>query len=225
MQYTGIKSIDDRINEKIEKARSRKYFLPRELEECNKLIPEVEKAVDEHKEALRPWYKTTHYDAGDALGAALKAAWIAARGAAPKAAFYVARNAGREAAWRAAWDAAWDAALKATREAAPHAAWVACDAARDVALDVGWETIRDVKGYENNPFEEVVKIYDMGLYPKGFRLVDGEERFIVDFPLLTRELGCWAEGDGKILYKHKWTEDCKKVKPIKPLRVIEEIFV
>jgi hypothetical protein len=50
----------------------------------------------------------------------------------------------------------------------------------------------------------------MGLYPKGFREVDGIEKFIVDFPLNTYEAGCWAEGDKEILYKHEKYECMKK---------------
>ena len=42
-EYTGIESIDKIIEEKIAKASERKYFVSRELDECNNLIPEVEK--------------------------------------------------------------------------------------------------------------------------------------------------------------------------------------
>jgi hypothetical protein len=52
-------------------------------------------------------------------------------------------------------------------------------------------------------------------------MVDGVEKFIVDFPLITHELGCWAEGDKEISYKHGWLTDCSEIKPVKPLRIIK----
>jgi len=208
MKYTGIKSIDKIIEEKIAKASERKYFVRRELDECNNLIPEVEKVVEDYKNALKPWYKTSW-----------GAAWDAARHAARHAAWDAARHAVWDATWYAA---AWYAIRGAVWDVAWYAVWYAVwYAARDAAWDAAWEVIRDIKGYENNPFEKIVKIYDMGLYPRGFRKVDGIEKFIVDFPLKTYELGCWAEGDKEILYKHKWNEDCSNIRPVKTLRIIE----
>jgi hypothetical protein len=240
MEYTGIKSIDKIIEEKIAKASERKYFVRRELDECNNLIPEVEKVVEDYKNALKPWYKTSWGAAWDAARhAAWDAAWDAGRGAVWDATWYATwyatawyairgagrgagrgavldaiRGAGRGAVWDVAWYAVWDVAWYAVW----YAVWYA---ARDAAWDAAWEVIRDIKGYENNPFEKIVKIYDMGLYPRGFRKVDGIEKFIVDFPLKTYELGCWAEGDKEILYKHKWNEDCSNIRPVKTLRIIE----
>jgi len=208
MRYTGIKSIDERIGKKIEEANKRKYFVPRELHECNQLIPEVEKIIKDYKDALKPWYRTSWSNAeDDARSAAWDvakinawdvgwyAAWEAARSAARYVAFYAALSAARSVAWDVAW-------------------YAAIDAAYSVAWDVAWELIRDIKGYENNPFEIIVKLYDMGLYPRGFRIVYGSERFFVDFPLLTNECGCWAEGENEILYKHKWGENCNERRPV-----------
>jgi hypothetical protein len=204
MGYTEIESIDEKIGERIKAARTRKYFVERELDECNELIPELEKVVDDYKNALKPWYKTS---------------WEAARDFARDAAWLAARRAARDFARDAAWLAARRAALE---DIAKDTAWLAAEnAALDVAEDATWEVVRDIKGYENNPFEKLVKIYDMGLYPRGFRKVDGSERFIVDFPLVTHELGCWAEGDQQVLYKHEWYEHCGKIKPARPLRTIE----
>jgi hypothetical protein len=204
MKYTEIESIDERIEKKIEAAKERKYFIMRELDECNKLIPGLEEVVKDWKDALKPWYRTSWKDALDAvMDAALDVAW--------------------DVAWRAAFNAAWGAAGGAALNAAAgDVAWDAASyAAGDVAWDAAWEVIRDIKGYENNPFEKIVKIYNMGLYPRGFRKVNGIEKYIVDFPLITGELGCWTEGDKEIPYKHMWDEDCNKIRPVRPLRIIE----
>jgi hypothetical protein len=50
--------------------------------------------------------------------------------------------------------------------------------------------------------------------------VDGAQRFVVDLPLKTYELGCWGECDKEISYKHGWDEDCSKIRLVKPLRTI-----
>jgi hypothetical protein len=223
MKYTGIESIDERIEKKIVAAKERRYFIPRELDECNELIPELEEVVKDYKDALKPWY-TTSWRA--ARGAVFSAAWYAAEDAARSVAWEAAEDAARSAAWEAAWYAAEDAARSAAWEAVLYVAWNAAlyaarSAAIDVALDAAWEVIRDIEGYENNPFEKIVEIYGMGLYPKGFRKVDGIEKFIVDFPLKKYRLGCWAEGDEEILYWHMWDEDCRETRPVKPLRIIK----
>jgi hypothetical protein len=208
MRYTGIESIDERIEKKIEAAKKRKYFIMRELDECNKLIPELEEVVKDYKNALKPWYRTSWKDARDA-------AWYAALEALEDRI---------DAAWRvvlyAAWEDTWHAALEDALDVVGHGAYytAAGHAALDAARAAVWEVIRNIKGYENNPFEKIVKIYDMGLYPRGFRKVNEIEKFIVHFPLKTYELGCWAEGDKEILYKHMWYENCNK---IRPLRIIE----
>lgn len=218
MRYTGIESIDERIKEKIEAARKREYFMPRKLDECNKLIPELEEVVKDFKNALEP-YRISFWDN------ALNTAWDAARGVAN----YYARNAAFDDTRHAALIAALVAALNAARDAGDAIRGAVLDAALDtilkVAGDASWEVIRDIEGYENNPFEKIVKIYDMGLYPRGFGKVDGIEKFIVDFPLKTDELGCWAEGDKEILYKHNWNENCSKIRPVKPLEIIKPLRI
>jgi hypothetical protein len=90
----------------------------------------------------------------------------------------------------------------AIREAANKAAGI-------IALDVIWEFLKDFKVYKNNPFEKIVKMYEMGLCPRGFREVEGSERFVVDFSLKKHKLGCWAENSKQISYTHKWTEGCR----------------
>jgi hypothetical protein len=234
MRYTEIESIDERIKERMRAVRGIKYFEMRELNECNKLIPQVEKAVRDYKRALTPWYKTSWYDAENN---AFKAFITAASKAGRDEAYFLVTKDVRMAVLQDTLNALINIVKKATLDYDPHEAWYVAksvfrtlwnpmrSAANDVATDigrmVGWEVMRDIKGYENNPFEKLFKIYELGLYPRGFCEVDGSEKFIVDFPLKTYELGCWAEGDREISYKHKWNEDCEDAKPMKPLRKIE----
>jgi hypothetical protein len=210
MKYTRIESIDERIEKKIEAAKERRYFIPRELDECNKLIPELEKIVKDLKGALKTWYTTSwdtaHRAAVVAINAALSPVW--------------------DHFWNDVWNDVFNRAYDDARNAARGAAFGAArDAALAAAVNVGFDATweRDIKSYEN-PFEIIVKMYDMGFYPRGFRKVDGIEKFIVDTPLITSEepkLGCWAEGDKGILYWHKWDEDCSEIRPVKPLRIIK----
>ena len=88
-----------------------------------------------------------------------------------------------DAAWSAAWDAArsaaWDTARSTARSAARDAAWSAArdaargaawDATRDAARGVEFELVKDLmkkKGYKTNPFEKLLQLWEMGLYPYG----------------------------------------------------------
>jgi hypothetical protein len=172
----------------------------------------LEKVVEDLKTDLKPWYKTSWKEAWSNFF--FSGVWKNARRAA--------RIAGRSAAFDNAWKTAKLTALDAIGHSAWYAAgydaWkVACDVAEKAAADFAWyvalEVVRDIEGYENNPYEKLIKIYDMGLYPRGFIKVMREERYFVDFPLKTNKLGCWAEGDKQISYQHEWFENCKERKP------------
>jgi hypothetical protein len=222
MQYTGIKSIDEKINEKIVNAQTKKYFITRKLRDCNKLIPKVEDIVKEYKNSLKPWYKSNWKEAE-------QLAWENAIHTSIEVGRFDILNyicdRAREISEEAAWKQTLDIVFEATYDfynACEIAKNVAKHASMYVALDAGWEVIRDIKGYENNPFEKFVKIYDLGLYPIGFSLVDGVEKFVVDFPLNTLELGWWKEGDKKILYVHKW--DSNDLKIISKRKILKKIL-
>lgn len=70
-----------------------------------------------------------------------------------------------------------------------------------------------------NPFGEVQKLFESGFLPKGFRVVEGEEHFVIDIPMRApseqREndasiiLGCWSNGDERIEYFHMVVDDCE----------------
>jgi hypothetical protein len=233
MISTGIKSIDEIIEKKIKAAEKRKYFVGRELYECNKLIPELEEIIKDYKNSLRSWYTTSWKNAEDA---AMKACSVdisfkyafypvgsidddvilevvpkcASRVecAATYAGIYIAFMVGLNAYWGVPDDVPDDDFVKVIGEAAKYA-----------IIDVLWEITRYIKGYGDNPFEKIVKIYDMGLYPRGFRKRGRTEKFVVDFPLKTYKLGCWAEGENELLYMHGWDEYCSKRKRVKSLRI------
>jgi hypothetical protein len=209
MRYTGIESIDERIGKKIEAAKRRMYFVMRRLDEWSELIPKVEKIIKDYKDALKPWYTTSWCKAE---AEALSVAWEAALKTYGKAALVGVGN--------AAWNAALEAARRAVRKAALGNVWWDAfdDALRAVCYttwDATWELVRDIEGHENNPFEKIVEICDMSLLPRGFKEVDGTEKFIVDFPLKTREAGCWREGEEEIFYKHRWNESCYERRSVK----------
>lgn len=80
-----------------------------------------------------------------------------------------------------------------------------------------WETIKDIPGFEKNPYELVLAIIEMGLRPVGFEQMDDHEEFVIDFPTILGEkdvLGCWHSGESQILYYHEWGEDCKNRRPL-----------
>src|SRR3990167_3818112 len=86
-----------------------------------------------------------------------------------------ARVSARDSAWASAWDSAWasawDSARVSARVSARDSAWdSAWDSARDSAWASAFEVVKDLmkaKGYEKNPFKELLAIWAMGLYPIG----------------------------------------------------------
>lgn len=213
MKYSEVESVDEKIKGKIEAARLRKYFVKREPHECSNLTSNLELIVNEYKSALEPWKKTTWH--------------VAARNVKD----FVESNIDGTV-WNNVLDGVRNAVNEATAELyvsddRSDAKWNAtCNITRDAAWEI--EKVDNLKiSNLANPFEKLVEMYDMGLYPRRFRKVDGVEKFVVDFPLKiyklglwTERLGCWVEGDTEILYEHKWTESCRDIKPVGISRVI-----
>lgn len=202
IRYTGIETIDEKIRKKIEATRIKEHFVPRELYECNSLIPDLKQTVANYKDALEPLKEFKL--------AALKV---------------VAADVAKDVAQKVSDDILEEAAeineapLLVAIESAKDVVEIIKDVFKDVREDLKYE-----KALEIDPSEKLSKIYNLGLYPKGFKKVDGTEKFVVDFPLKTYELGCWAEGDSEILYIHGRDEDCNKLRPLKPSdipRIIE----
>ena len=225
--------IEKRVNAELERIKAIKYFKPeRSLDEANSLIPKVEEIINNYMHALKPWKKGRTWNAAEnvaratardvardvvrttAWDVASDAAWDVARGVAWNEASYALRDALRDVARGKTWNEAYNA----TRDAA----W---DAARYAAWDVAWTVVSDLPGFENNPFNYVIQLYEMGLKPTNFRRVDGQERYVVDFPLKIDGkslLGCYAHGDKEILWTHEWKDYCKNLKAIKPkIRIVE----
>lgn len=225
-----------------------KYFLPRNLHECNSLIPNLEEIIKDYKEVLEHWRRSsytkalsealyTSIDASDKLGV----------------------NSKRDDIWRKAYDAAKPHAVEAARAAilgnglygrtigaflhafSNKARKAAEDFAFAVANYEAWEFVKaefakqrwaENNPFEKNPYEKICQLFHMGLYPRGFRLVDDEEKFVVDFPR-PHKVDLWVEGDEEISHKHRWG-DLEHLEPIycsksyskrenAPMRKIEDI--
>lgn len=67
-----------------------------------------------------------------------------------------------------------------------------------------------------NPFAAIDGLIAEGVRPSGFRMVEGEEKFVVDVPMVMRSksprgmvvMGCWVDGDTEIEYGHSLVDDC-----------------
>lgn len=82
---------------------------------------------------------------------------------------------------------------------------------------IEWE--RKFPGIPNIYMEEVL-LFQAGFWPKGFRVVDGQERYVIDIPMrISHEPdirdegkavvnGCWASGDTEIFKMHALEDDC-----------------
>ncbi len=96
-----------------------------------------------------------------------------------------------------------------------------------------WEMLKEIRGFEKNPFGYIQQLYEMGLLPRGFKNVNGEEKYVVEVPLINidgkRVLGTYVHGDREILYTHPWLsgrwpystrqfhdKEYTQLKPVKP---------
>lgn len=213
-----IKRIDKEIEERIENIN---FFQPvRTLDEANSLVKKVDKIIDNHINDLRPWKKED-------------IPWQSTYHMALKKALYFIYNRGRVKLWNKVREEVKNKTYHEARNAVCNVVgiegyikasvipWVVAKSIEDY---VTWEMVRDLPQFENNPVEHYIMLYEMGLYPKGFRRVSGEERFIVDFPLVIdgeNILGCYANKDEEILFGHEWEDYCKNLRYLKaPRRTI-----
>lgn len=196
------------------KLNSIKYFTPaRSIVEANSLLPKVAEIVEKYAKALMTWKKDN-----DTLQHASDALWDLARVAA--------LNSNKTNTWDSAWNLAWKQASQAARD---NYGWygsefltgeTARDAARDAAKYAAryavFESVKENLG-QANPFEYVIELYAMGLRPTYFRTVDGQEKFIVDFPIIVNGknvLGCYLHGDNEISFTHNWIDYCTNLKSV-----------
>jgi hypothetical protein len=232
MNYVGIESIDEEIERKIEEIRKRIYIVERGVSECNKLIPEVKNLVDDYIKTLEKYTINFHKP--------LNIVWEKAERTAKengredklnnvyKRAFNEIWDIVNESVWKAGWPASVRNSLwKGSNEfntAKVNAARISYVIVKNVAREVAWYVIKDIPGFENNPFEKRNKMYEIGVLPGDFRYVNLERRFIVHIPLDDYTLGCLADGDEYLYFQHLWYENCSKIQPLTISRIIETEF-
>lgn len=201
-------------NLQVQKLQSVKYFTPaKSVSEANSMIPKVADLVEKYANALAAWKKEN-----DTLQHASDSLWDLARIEAMKS--------GRPNTWDAAWNFAWKEASASARN---NYGWygnefVSGETVRDAARDAAkyaaryavFESVKEKLG-GTNPFEPVIELYAMGLRPTCFRKVDGQEKFVVDFPLSVdgkNVIGCYLHGDKEISFTHQWIDYCTNLKPL-----------
>lgn len=197
---------------KISKLQSITYFTPaRSITEANAMLSKVEEIVENYVKSLMRWKKEN-----DTIQHASDSLWDLARVEAMKS------NCANT--WDSAWDYAWK---EAGRSARNNYGWygseflsgetvrdVARDAAKYAARYAAFESVKEKLG-GTNPFEYVIELYTMGLRPTYFRTVDGQEKFVVDFPLKVdgkNVIGCYLHGDKEISFIHQWIDYCTNLK-------------
>jgi hypothetical protein len=115
------------------------------------------------------------------LGAAQSAALGAVRGAALGAVRGAAQGAARDAAQSVDLGAARDAARNVALDAAQGAAWsAALSAARGAEYIIVQDLIN--KKYPKNPFEKLISVYELGLWPAGIF----KDKFIIWHPKVVK---------------------------------------
>ncbi len=184
----GVKDVLDRL-QRMEESGS--WFKKRTPEELNLLIPQIQEHAKNIFKGLLP-YK----NADNSWSAALDVARSTALGADRSEA----RNVAGDVAWDVAGDVAWDAAR--------GTAWNAVDAAQDAARSASWEVVKDLPGFETNPFIPFLSLYELGAVGIKFHEVEEiagneepEEMLIVHFPLKLEDdrpvLACLTFPDGR----------------------------
>ncbi len=135
----------------------------------------------------------------------------------------------KEAVLMVPWEVFFGATWDADKKAAWHANWISAWVPNFIAARAAaYETIKDLPGFEKNPYIPLFNLFYQGAARMSFRQVDGAEEFVVDFPLIVDRrwiLGCLALGDGEtgdteVLFAHQLEEDCSRAIPIRHRRAI-----
>ncbi|MBI4015843.1 MAG: hypothetical protein HY362_03955 [Candidatus Aenigmarchaeota archaeon] len=78
----------------------------------------------------------------------------------------------------------------------------------------------DPKLFANpNPFVNVLELLEMGVRPRGFSQFSGEEKLVVHIPATLEKgttLGCFIDGDERLLRHHELQELCTDPTPATP---------
>jgi len=162
-----------RLNEALERLKAINFYVPeRSLVEANLIVPEVDRTIESVIAAWKPWKESR----------SIREAW--------KALYEEVDKAGRLKEYFEAYDAG----NAVTRNSAYISEYGIHVIPRDDIGDyAALELMIDVPGFENNPVDPFIKLYEMGLKPLDFVMVDGREEYVVDFPLNIngrRMLGC-----------------------------------
>jgi hypothetical protein len=186
------------------------YHPLRTLEEANSLVPSVHGFVTEYMDALKPWKgKNNEWNDTEDLvsSSALKAAM----------------DAGRSEIWNSANVQAQEKIIQIMDRAGNIKRSIPeTDNVKDYMADsVCWEVVKDLPGFEKNPYHFLIDLIEMGLKPTYFKRFSGVEKFVVDIPLKVNdtdayEFGCWVYGDNEILWRHGIAKYCNESSPIKP---------
>jgi len=202
------KRISDRLNET---SQVRVYGKPRTLVDVNSTASQITKALDEYTEVLTPWKN------GDS--------WNDAESAAIAAALKEAIDEGRTGLWNRTHDKAMGVANNLVGGTKYGMAIPGTETVKEYLVDGAcWEVVKDLPGFDSNPYDSMLLLVKEGLKPTYFRKIHGEERFVVDIPLARHknEFGCWVYGDERLIWKHSCFEDCRYLALINPhVRVIE----
>jgi hypothetical protein len=215
----SIKTIDDeiyeRINEACERINKIKYFYNIGIN-----LSQLSQKIDSFIKALEPWNKNK------SLALSLIDAWNTVN----NAAMYHGRDTLLSLAKEVGRGAAFNKILSMYSSENinfNNMTKIAEEAGRDAEKYVAWEVVRDVPGLEDNLFGYVIELYELGVKPMSFKLVNGKEKYVVDIPFRKDGkllLGCYSHGDDEILYVHELGEYCKNLKPLRlsaPIRIIE----
>jgi len=216
-------SIYRRVVTGIEKTKKRIYF-PRKIWEPEDFKKQVNDRLRDYKKAL----ELCNIDGSSPDSSA--GYWAHAEKKALNYARGLSYDLGRNEFWDSVWRVAYWEVFDVVWERAKVAIWgkrwgrfmdslsnnarnVAGSVARDFANCAAREVVSDYEHSGNSPPEKYFRFYDIG-WPRGFRVLDGKEVLLLDVNRRTGELGCFAENEPDILYKHGWSE-CDRRKRIK----------
>jgi len=214
----SIKTIEDEIYERINRACERinkiKYYYNIGID-----LSQLSQKIDSFIKALEPWNKNK------SLALSLIDAWNTVSNVAKyhgRDMLSLAKELGHRAAFNKVLSMYSSENINSN-----IVLKIAEEAGRDAEKYVAWEVVRDVPGLEDNLFGYVIELYELGVKPMSFRLVDRKEKYVVDIPFRKDGkllLGCYSHGDDEILYVHELGEYCKNLKPLRlyaPIRIIE----
>lgn len=220
----GVMKVLTRLQE-----MEKKWFKLRTPEELNQIIPQVNEAARRLSNALKQkppkkWPQKFEFLAGPRSENWARFKHLlkvggrsdeknAARGEAHRMVSLPARRAAKEAL------STYYSELHET--ASKHISYAITEAGRYVS----WEVVRDQPGFENNLYDHLFSLYEMGAVDVMFRKVNGREKLVIHFPLklfgVTPILGCVVAGDKEVRYYHPWNRDCSS--SITPLKTSREI--